>query len=137
MPRLSAFALFAAPMMLAACGTGEAPDAGSSAATSAAGAATQTSPATTTPSPAAPTAGDTPSASPTVDEGDSCGASKVSGRWLNSLPSDDVKAAIADAVGERRIRYYAEGDAITMDYSEDRLNVVLGKDGRIKEFRCG
>ncbi len=68
---------------------------------------------------------------------DTCGADKVSERWLNALPTADVKAAIAKAVGERAIRYYGEGDAITMDFSPQRLNVELGKDGRIKLFRCG
>jgi hypothetical protein len=73
----------------------------------------------------------------TAKSEDSCGADKVSERWLNSLPTADVKSAIAKAVGERPIRYYGEGDAITMDFSPQRLNVELGKDGRIKLFRCG
>jgi len=73
----------------------------------------------------------------TVKGDDTCGVDKVSERWLNALPSADVKAAIAKAVGERPIRYYGEGDAITMDFSPQRLNVELGKDGRIKLFRCG
>ena len=68
---------------------------------------------------------------------DTCGADKVSKRWLNALSTADVKAAVAKAVGERPIRYYGEGDAITMDFSPQRLNVELGKDGRIKLFRCG
>ena len=72
---------------------------------------------------------------PAVPSG--CGADKVAARWLNALPTADVKAAIAKAVGERPIRYYGEGDAITMDFSPQRLNVELGKDGRIKLFRCG
>ena len=65
-----------------------------------------------------------------------CGADKL-GRWLNVLPTDDVKAAISEAVGERPVRYIAPGDAVTMDFSPSRLNVELGADGRIKLFRCG
>jgi hypothetical protein len=65
-----------------------------------------------------------------------CGADKLD-RWLNVLPTDDVKAEIAATVGERPIRYYTQGDPITMDFSEARLNVELGEDGRIKLFRCG
>ena len=65
-----------------------------------------------------------------------CGADKL-GRWLNALPTADVKAEIAASVGERPIRYYTQGNPITMDFSEDRLNVELGQDGRIKLFRCG
>ena len=65
-----------------------------------------------------------------------CGADRLA-RWLNVLPSDDVKAQIAAAVGERRIRYIGPGDVVTMDFSPSRLNVELGEDGRIKRFRCG
>jgi hypothetical protein len=65
-----------------------------------------------------------------------CGADKLA-RWLNALPTDDVKREIAAAVGERPIRYYGQGDPITMDFSPARLNVELGEDGRIKLFRCG
>ena len=65
-----------------------------------------------------------------------CGADKL-GRWLNVLPTDEVKASIAETVGERPIRYYTQGDPITMDFSPARLNVELGEDGRIKRFRCG
>lgn len=95
--------------------------------------------ASASPSSAAPSPTGTPPA-PDADgpaqPGD-CGADKVAARWLNALPTADVKAAIAKAVGERSIRYYGEGDAITMDFSPQRLNVELGKDGRIKLFRCG
>jgi hypothetical protein len=65
-----------------------------------------------------------------------CGAEKV-GKWLNALPTAEVKADIANLVGERAIRYYTQGDAVTMDFSPTRLNVELGADGRIKLFRCG
>jgi hypothetical protein len=65
-----------------------------------------------------------------------CGAGKLD-RWLNTLLTDDVKASISEAVGERPIRYIAPGDAVTMDFSPSRLNVELGEDGRIKLFRCG
>ena len=70
-----------------------------------------------------------------ADDSD-CGAEKLA-RWLNVLPSDDVKAQIVATVGERRIRYIAPGDMVTMDFSPARLNVELGEDGRIKLFRCG
>src|SRR5688572_21683054 len=45
-----------------------------------------------------------------------CGADKLA-RWLNVLPTDDVKAEILETVGERPIRYYSQGDPITMDFS--------------------
>ena len=65
-----------------------------------------------------------------------CGADML-GRWLNVLPTETVKTDIAETVGERPIRYYTQGDSITMDFSPARLNVELGVDGRIKLFRCG
>lgn len=81
-----------------------------------------------------------PAAAPVSGSGEvadhPCGADKLD-RWLNVLPTEDVKAAIAKAVGERPIRIYTQGDPITMDFSAARLNVELGVDGRIKLFRCG
>lgn len=73
---------------------------------------------------------------PAEADDSSCGADKLD-RWLNVLPTDDVKASISEMVGERPIRYYTQGDPITMDFSPARLNVELGPDGRIKLFRCG
>lgn len=78
-----------------------------------------------------------PTTSIETEAGDSqCGADKL-GRWLNVLPTEPIKAEIAATVGERPIRYYTQGDPITMDFSAARLNVELGEDGRIKLFRCG
>jgi hypothetical protein len=65
-----------------------------------------------------------------------CGADKLD-RWLNVLPTETVKEEIADAAGHGSIRYIAPGDAVTMDFRPDRLNVETGDDGRIKLFRCG
>jgi len=65
-----------------------------------------------------------------------CGADKLK-RWMNVLPTESVKEEIAATVGDRPIRYYKQGDPITMDFSPARLNVELGEDGRIKLFRCG
>lgn len=67
---------------------------------------------------------------------DSCGASLVTG-WLGTIPTARVRAEISARVGERPIRYYKIGDPVTMDYNAARLNVELGVDGRIQNFRCG
>lgn len=87
-----------------------------------------------TPTPFSARADDAAASDEAPDSG--CGADKLD-RWLNALPTDDVKAAISETVGERPIRYYTQGDPITMDFSPARLNVELGEDGRIKLFRCG
>ncbi|MFC4724628.1 I78 family peptidase inhibitor [Glycocaulis abyssi] len=34
-------------------------------------------------------------------------------------------------------RMYGRGDAVTMDYRPDRLNVVIGDDGRVERVACG
>jgi len=126
--------LLTAPLM--AC---QAPDGHEStpgetpAATESAAVVAQATGAATVPSPDAATS--TPANASKAD--DDCGAEKVSARWLNSLPTDDVKADIAAKVGDRPIRYYKQGDPITLDLNPERLNVELGEDGRIKLFRCG
>jgi hypothetical protein len=67
---------------------------------------------------------------------DECGAVKLD-PWLNVLPTETIKAEIADTVGHGHIRYIAPGDEVTLDFSLSRLNVETGEDGRIKLFRCG
>jgi hypothetical protein len=88
----------------------------------------------TIPEPADAEAAAAPNSGEAGDSG--CGADKLD-RWLNTLPTDGVKREIASMVGDRPIRYYTQGDPITMDFSPSRLNVELGEDGRIKLFRCG
>lgn len=79
---------------------------------------------------------DQPAGAANDGDDEQCGADKL-GRWLNVLPTKTVKTEIAATVGERPIRYYTQGDPITMDFNPARLNVELGVDGRIKVFRCG
>jgi hypothetical protein len=76
-------------------------------------------------------------ASPPAVPPEKCGAGLVGDRWLGFEPTPEVKAYIAARVGDRPIRYYTIGDPITMDYNPNRLNVVLGRDGRIEKLRCG
>lgn len=130
----------AATLALAACTATETPPEDMDAAAVATGDVMMTTPPSTSEGTRTATSGEPTRSTPAIApdaELDSCDASRVRARWTGVLPTDEVRAEIAKAVGERRIRYYTEGDPITMDYSEDRLNVVLGKDGRIAEFRCG
>lgn len=39
--------------------------------------------------------------------------------------------------GARRLRWIRPGDAVTMDYSEERLNVHLDSGNRVERFACG
>jgi hypothetical protein len=74
-----------------------------------------------------------PALPPAADE---CGAAALD-RYLNAVPTADVKAAIASAAGDRLIRYVAPGQPVTQDFRSSRLNVEMGDDGRIARFRCG
>lgn len=67
---------------------------------------------------------------------DRCGWGRL-GAYLGRLPTDDVMARIRSEAGHDRIRTIRPGDAVTMDFSPDRLNVEIGEDGRIRRFRCG
>lgn len=67
---------------------------------------------------------------------DACHARELQ-RYVTASPTADVMAAISAAAGAQNIRTTRPGDAVTMDYRENRLNVEIGEDGRIKRFRCG
>ena len=67
---------------------------------------------------------------------DECGASQL-GAFLNLAASADVLARLGTTVGHDRIRVIHPGDAVTMDYRADRLNVELGEDGLIRRLPCG
>jgi Peptidase inhibitor I78 family len=46
----------------------------------------------------------------------------------------------ADALqrsGARTLRWIRPGDAVTMDYREDRLNIHLDDENRVERFQCG
>ncbi len=66
---------------------------------------------------------------------DACGAAELA-RYVGAAPTADVMAAIARVTGQRTIRTIRPGDAVTMDFREDRLNVELDNDGRIARLRC-
>ena len=141
-----ALLLACAALNLAACdrAEGPSPDIPSDAASSVASAPSSTEPGFTPPVSATPSASAVPipPMKPPVatpmpdDETDACGASKVA-RWRSDEPSDSVLAEIRRASGARRIRVIHPGDVITMDYSESRLNVMVGANGRIESFHCG
>ncbi len=67
---------------------------------------------------------------------DACHAGELQ-RYLRSLPTADIMAAISATVATENIRTIRPGEAVTMDFRESRLNVELGEDGRIKRLRCG
>lgn len=95
-----------------------------------------TTPATSTPT---PTASDTAMPkSPTAAPSDTtaCGVGKAA-RFVGKTATPDVRAQVIEAVGHNRIRWIGPGDAVTMDFSEARLNADLDANNRITGFRCG
>ena len=68
--------------------------------------------------------------------GDTCRAKQLD-IFLGGLSATEVRVNIGNRVGARPVRYYTEGDPLTMDHNPERLNVELGKDTRIKRFWCG
>lgn len=91
--------------------------------------ATPVSTPTTQPAPPSESAKPEPAA-------DECGASKL-GSYKGQAPAADTMAKIKQTIGHDRIRTINPGDAVTMDFRPDRLNVEVGEDGRIKRLRCG
>lgn len=67
---------------------------------------------------------------------DTCGLGKAK-RFIGVPAGPEVLAEIATLVGEKNVRAIRPGDAVTMDFRPDRLNVEIGAGGRIERLRCG
>ena len=74
--------------------------------------------------------------SPTPVAATACGAEKVA-HFIGSKRSDALAEEIKRLSGAERIRWIAPGQMVTMDFSETRLNVRTGPDGRITTISCG
>ncbi len=46
-------------------------------------------------------------------------------------------ARALELTGARSVRWIRPGNAVTMDFREDRLNIDLNAQGRVKGLRCG
>jgi hypothetical protein len=75
-----------------------------------------------------------PAASPPAPEADLCGAGRFK-QYVGQFYSAETGARILAAAGQ--VRTIRPGDAVTMDFRPDRLNLEIGEDGRITRFRCG
>ena len=56
---------------------------------------------------------------------------------VGRLATSDLGAEALRLTGARTIRWIRPGDAVTMDYREDRLNIDLDASGRVAAIRCG
>ena len=65
-----------------------------------------------------------------------CGDAKVADligkRWTEALRVPTQKRA-----GVQQLRVIAPGDAVTMDYRPDRLNIETDAEGRVDRLKCG
>ncbi len=68
--------------------------------------------------------------------GYACDASKAQSLAGQPATADLATRAIRLA-GARTVRWIRPGDAVTMDFREDRLNIELDERGRVKALRCG
>ena len=65
-----------------------------------------------------------------------CGSHHVA-HLVGKTRSAALEADVRRLTGAERIRWIAPGMAVTMDYSETRLNVRVDDKGVIKSFTCG
>ncbi|QGN53370.1 I78 family peptidase inhibitor [Novosphingobium sp. Gsoil 351] len=146
---MRALPLLLVPLALAACGQSATPDA---AATAEPTGVIATTNATVEPVPSAtatasgPTAA-APGASKTAMDATStpipanaspsaCGADKAA-KFVGKVATPDVRAQTIETVGHNRIRWIGPDTAVTMDFSEGRLNMALDANNRITGAKCG
>ena len=58
-------------------------------------------------------------------------------RYVGQTGSAENGAAIVRQSGARTLRWIPHGSAVTMDYSEQRVNVKLDPQSRIEAVTCG
>lgn len=69
---------------------------------------------------------------------DICGISDLGDLNLfGQKRSDALVAMVARRLGERRVRWIGPGDAVTMDYNIERLNIHLDAQDRVARLACG
>ena len=73
---------------------------------------------------------------PSRDGGGECNAASLTD--LRGRPaSQELGAEALRRSGARSLRWIRPGDAVTMDYRSDRLNISLDGAGRVEGFNCG
>ena len=58
-------------------------------------------------------------------------------RYVGQAATAETGAAILSQSRARVLRFIAHGSAVTMDYSEHRVNIKLTPDNRIEAVTCG
>jgi len=65
-----------------------------------------------------------------------CDAGPAQG-LVGQAATTELGAEALRLTGAQRLRWIRPGDAVTMDYREDRLNVHLDAQGRVQRLSCG
>ncbi|CAM3601133.1 I78 family peptidase inhibitor [Halomonas lysinitropha] len=74
---------------------------------------------------------------PRVSEGDdACGAGRVQG-WVGKPFDTESGGTLRKESGAEALRVMRPGEAYTLDYRAERLNVRLDERGRITALECG
>jgi hypothetical protein len=77
--------------------------------------------------------GETPPATGlSVSEADPCGA-----QGLQDRIGQDMGAFAAITFDSAKTRFINFGDAVTMDYNPERLNIEFGRDEKVSRIYCG
>ncbi len=76
-----------------------------------------------------------PATQPATDEG-SCNA-EAAGALVGRAAAAELGAEALRLSGAARLRWIRPGDAVTMDYNTDRLNIHLDARDRVEHFACG
>ena len=73
---------------------------------------------------------------PPAPDGIPCSAEGL-GDLVGQPATQSLGAEAMRRSGARMLRWIRPGDAVTMDYSEHRLNIHLDERGRVQSFACG
>lgn len=64
--------------------------------------------------------------------GDAKATDMIGKPWTEAMSAPTLKRT-----GARSLRVIAPGDAVTMDYRPDRLNIETDAEGRVVRLKCG
>ncbi len=73
---------------------------------------------------------------PTEDTRFTCATQSLAG-LVGRAATTELGAEAMRSANARTIRWIRPGDAVTMDYRTDRLNIDLDAANRVTGFRCG
>lgn len=58
-------------------------------------------------------------------------------RFVGQPDGAALRSTVTEAARPHPVRWITPGIAVTQDYRADRLNVIIGEDGKVQSLRCG